>query len=382
MNNLNIVGKDSNKYSIEIKDQKIVKVVKSKELKNTPTDETINFANVLAFPGIINSHDHLEFNLFPKLGNKKYQDYVEWGEDIHQKNSEIIQSVLKIPLDLRIKFGIYKNLLCGITTIIHHGNMFDSFNNEIIDIQTGGAIIHSVQLEKNWKLKLNNPINFEKILIHTGEGNNENSKTEIDELIKWNLLNKKLIGIHAIGMNEKQAKHFNAIIWCPASNFFLYGKTTDINLLKTQTKILFGTDSTTSADWNFWEHLRLAKKLNFFDDFELFNSVTKNSAEVFNLKNTGELKENYFADIIIAKKKIGNIWEAFYSVNPEDIILILKKGKTVLFDEEISKDIKPFASKKFYKFNFKNKTKFTLYDINESIEQAKSYNPEIIIPFL
>ena len=379
LNNLNIVGRNSDKYAIEIKEQMIVKILKGESLNKS--DEIINFENVLAFPGIINSHDHLEFNLFPELGNKKYQDYIEWGEDIHQKDNETIEEVLKIPVDLRIKFGIYKNLLCGITTIIHHGINFNSFKDEVIDIKIGGTVLHSVQLEKKWKLKLNNPLNLKKILIHISEGINEKSKKEVDKLLKWNFLKKNLIGIHAISMDEKQANIFDAVVWCPYSNIFLYGKTANIKTIKNNTKILFGTDSTVSANWNFWEHLKLAKKTNSMDDKELFNSFTKNPAEVFNLKNYGELKEDYFADIIIAKKKSESMWDAFFSINPEDIVLILKRGKIILYDKEILPFIKNINCDTFYKFQFNNKIKFVAEDINASIEKVKCYSNGIKIPF-
>ena len=192
---------------------------------------------------------------------------------------------------------------------------------------------------------------------------------------------KKLIGIHAISVNEKQASDFDAVIWCPYSNIFLYGKTADIKTIKNSTKILFGTDSTVSANWNFWEHLRLAKKINSLNDEELFNSFTKNPAEVFNLKNYGELKEDYFADIIITKKKNEDLWESFFSINPEDIILILKKGKIILFDEEVLPLIKSINRDMFYKFKFKNRTKLFIEDINASVEKVKYYSKEIKIPF-
>jgi cytosine/adenosine deaminase-related metal-dependent hydrolase len=38
------------------------------------------FENALVFPGLINSHDHLDFNLFPRLGNGIYENYLEWGQ--------------------------------------------------------------------------------------------------------------------------------------------------------------------------------------------------------------------------------------------------------------------------------------------------------------
>jgi hypothetical protein len=86
------------------------------------SDETvINFDDAIAFPGLINSHDHLDFNLFPSLGEKLYQNYTEWGKQIHQDYSNEIAAILKIPTSLRERWGIYKNLICGVTTVVNHG---------------------------------------------------------------------------------------------------------------------------------------------------------------------------------------------------------------------------------------------------------------------
>jgi len=46
-----------------------------------PGDIYINCNGYMAFPGLINSHDHLDFNLFPLWGNRKYNNYVN-GEMI------------------------------------------------------------------------------------------------------------------------------------------------------------------------------------------------------------------------------------------------------------------------------------------------------------
>src|SRR5215467_13658381 len=61
---------------------------------------------VIAFPGLINSHDHLDFNLFPALGHRIYSNYTEWGNDIHEQSASIIQEVQKIPLALRTQWGV------------------------------------------------------------------------------------------------------------------------------------------------------------------------------------------------------------------------------------------------------------------------------------
>src|SRR6476659_1696207 len=84
----------------------------------------ITFDNAIAFPGLINSHDHLDFNLFPSLGGKIFNNYTEWGNHIHKHYKEQINAVLKVPFNLRTQWGIYKNLLCGITSVINHGDNF------------------------------------------------------------------------------------------------------------------------------------------------------------------------------------------------------------------------------------------------------------------
>ena len=290
----------------------------------------IYFDNAIAFAGLINSHDHLDFNLFPKLGNCIYKNYVEWGDDIHKQNKDTINAVLKIPQALRTQWGIYKNLLNGITTVFNHGQYL-KIDNTVIDVFQDKNSLHSVRLEKNWKWKLNDPFNKkEPFVIHIGEGTDETSYTEIDELIRWNKLHKKLIGIHGVAMNSKQAAAFEAIIWCPDSNFFLLGETAAINKLKQATKILFGTDSTVSSDWNIWNQLRLARKTKLLTDEELLASLTTVPAKLRGL-NAGILKENANADIVVAEKRSGNTFDAFFDINPETILLIIKNGNIVLF---------------------------------------------------
>lgn len=93
----------------------------SDSLNGFAGDHEIIFANAMALPGLINSHDHLDFNLFPQLGDQIYSNYVEWGETIHLHHKEQINKVLKVPAALRAQWGIYKNLLCGVTTVVDHG---------------------------------------------------------------------------------------------------------------------------------------------------------------------------------------------------------------------------------------------------------------------
>ena len=328
--NLHVLGRDDHQW-IETRGNSIHAIGASENFVAGDDSFKFEFENAIAFPGLVNSHDHLEFNLFPKLGNGKYNDYVEWGEDIHKTNGETIEKITNIPLRTRMRYGIYKNVLNGITTVVHHGN-FAVDDNYPIDVHSNYNYLHSVRLERYWKLKLNLAPNRLPFLIHIGEGTNQESYQEIDELIRLNLFKRRIIGIHGIMMDERQAEHFEAVVWCPASNYFLYGSTSHILKIKRSTSILFGTDSNVSADWNLWDHLRLARSNSQLDDRELFDALTSTAAKVWNLDGNGSLSPGCKADIVIAERKSPDFFNSFYALNPNNILMVIKNGKIILFD--------------------------------------------------
>ncbi|MGH2565390.1 MAG: hypothetical protein ACRDE5_12795, partial [Ginsengibacter sp.] len=180
--NLNIIGKKRTQ-NIRVTDGKITSVAETKEYSNTgkENETQIEFTDAIAFPGLINSHDHLDFNLFSQTGNRIYNNYTEWGKDIHKENKQGIDAVLKVPQHLRTQWGLYKNLLNGVTTVVNHGKKL-KIQNGLITVLQNNYSLHSVQFEKNWKWKLNRIFrNNEPVVIHIGEGTDKASHQEIDE---------------------------------------------------------------------------------------------------------------------------------------------------------------------------------------------------------
>src|ERR1700754_1621870 len=101
---------------------------------NTTDTIQLTFDNAFVFPGLVNWHDHLDFNLFPQLGDRIYNNYTEWGKHIHHNYKDEISAVLKVPLALRTSWGIFKNLLCGVTTVVNHGEHL-TVNNAPITVE-------------------------------------------------------------------------------------------------------------------------------------------------------------------------------------------------------------------------------------------------------
>lgn len=339
---------------------------------------TILFNNAIAFPGLANSHEHLDFNLFPPIANKVYANYREWGKDIHQQNKPAINEVLQIPQNLRTQWGIYKNLLNGFTTVVNHGDQL-AIEKPLIHVKQHYGCLHSVGFEKNWKWKLNRP-GPKKLpfVIHVGEGTDTIACNEIDRLIRWNLFKKPLIGVHGVAMTTEQARSFKALVWCASSNYFLLNRTADIKQLKSATRILFGTDATLTAGWNIWEQIRMARVAGMLSDEELFQSLTHTASSVWNWESSGYLQEGYAADIVVAKNKgMQNSMDSFYALNPEDLLLVVHEGKIRLYDSSLDEQLSDSKMQypSFSRIAINGTVKSVGGDLPSLMQQVKFYHP-------
>ena len=66
---------------------------------------------------------------------------------------QTINAVLKIPKHLRTQWGLYKNLLNGVTTVINHGERLN-ITDALITVLQENYSLHSIQFEKNWRIKI------------------------------------------------------------------------------------------------------------------------------------------------------------------------------------------------------------------------------------
>ncbi|SEP07680.1 amidohydrolase family protein [Mucilaginibacter sp. OK283] len=364
---------------IKIEGEKIDQV--SLSMINADDQLSLYFENSIILPGLINSHDHLDFDLFPQLGNHIYNNYIEWGAHIHQEFKAEIAAVLNIPRHQRILWGIYKNLLCGVTTVVNHGQQVH-VDNALINIFEETHDLHSAALEKFWKLRLNNPLKRKlPVVIHTGEGTDELATREIDELISWNKLGRALVGVHAVAMSKEQAPYFKAIVWCPESNFYLLNKTADIHKLKAFADILFGSDSTLTGNWNMWDHVSMARSIGMLTDEELYQSLNKTAAKTWAI-NTGEIAASRQADLVIAKANHGaGRYDAFFATRPTNIQIVIQKGNIRLFDQELLPVLAgALKGKSFSLIKVGESYKYVEGNIGELMASIQSYLPGVVFP--
>jgi len=357
---------------IVIKGDRIQAIQSLKQDYTENNNDRIQFENAVALPGFINSHDHLEFNLFPLLANRVYNNYTEWARDIQITGKKEIEAVLRIPEEIRIEWGCYKNLLNGFTTVVNHGKKL-KIENSPVHVHQSCTSLHSTTFEKFWKLKLINPLNRTWVVaMHIGEGRDEMATKEIDTVKRWNYLHKKIIAVHGIVMNRMQAAEFDGLVWCPASNLKLIGETAAIQELEKMIPIVFGTDSTLSASWNAWMHFRLALGEPGMNDSILLDMLTHRPAELWDLDGRGILEEKAIADIVITEQKTD-----LFQNNPEDMLMVIQNGRIRLFDESLANQVQLPG---FTKLSINNRVKYVEGDLPVLINKIRSCHPSIDLP--
>jgi len=349
----------------------------SREALEKITGETIlHLEGATLLPGLINSHDHLDFNLFPRLGNRIYSNYKEWGHAIQRENRDKINEILKIPQHLRVSWGVYKNLLNGFTTVVNHGDKLN-IRESLISVLQDTFSLHSPGFEKKWKWKLNNPfLHGKTFVMHLGEGTDAAAIREIDEVRKHNFFKRKIIAIHGVGMTEEQASSFPGLVWCPASNYFLLEKTARVDKLKDKIRIVFGTDSTLTSSWNAWEQFRLAMDSGLMNRDELLNALTVIPAALWNIPDAGLIKENMIADLI-AVKNTGQLFDN----NPEDILLVIQKGVTRVIDNRFTGQLKAGPGDGYSEIILNHSVKRVEGNLQALVSDIKKHFPAAYIPF-
>ncbi|MBN8675680.1 MAG: amidohydrolase family protein [Chitinophagales bacterium] len=339
-------------------------------------EERLELDGALVLPGFINSHDHLDFNLFPQLGNRVYANYTEWGRDIHIVNAGIVAAVQKIPLPLRIQWGLYKNLLNGFTTVVNHGEYLQT-GDELVNVFQDCYSLHSPAFEKKWTLKLNHPLrNRKPFVMHIGEGTDEAAVSEINTVIRSNFFTRRIIAVHGVAMDKEKAASFAAIVWCPASNYFLLGKTAPVDLLQQAAKIVFGTDSTLTSSWYAGEHFKRAIGTGMVKEEELLDMLTVTPARVWGLDDRGRVEEGMRADLLIMENG-----SKFFREIPAGIVIVMNGGEIKVLAENMQQLLQLPGIADFDRIVIKGRTMLVKPGIIKLVKEILSFYPAAIIPF-
>lgn len=288
-----------------------------------------SFQNHFLYPGLINAHDHLEMNLYPKLGTPPYNNYVEWAKDIYKPDQSPLREIEKLNIEDRLLWGGLKNMIAGVTTVIHHNPWHRVLGKRQFPVKVVKITwAHSLALEKKLQTKIPKQ-NNEPFVIHAGEGIDQFAFSEIPTLNDLSLLKKNTVLIHAIALRDQDIETItnnqSSVVWCPASNLFMFNQTAPIHKLKHRIRVALGSDSTLTGSPTLLHEMQLASKTNYAAVNEIYEMVTRIPAQIFNLSNP-QIVPGQPADLFITPVKHEDYFENLINIQPADISLVLVNG--------------------------------------------------------
>ena len=195
-----------------------------------PFDRIVDLGPGELRPGLINAHDHLYRNHFPRLGSPPYPNAYAWAEDLQARCGDTIAPMSVIPRRDALLFGALKNLVAGVTTVIHHDRWQTEFCDNFPVRVAHVRVAHSLRFESDLAaLGCGNGAPPDApFCIHLAEGTDAQSAVEIAEANRLGLFAEPLIPVHPVGVAASGIEVLRRarvpFVWCSSSYFFLCGR--------------------------------------------------------------------------------------------------------------------------------------------------------------
>jgi hypothetical protein len=277
---------------------------------------TVDLDGHTIFPGLINAHDHLELNHYPRSKfRERYDNAHQWGEDMNARlDSEPYKSLRAYPLWDRLFIGGLKNLLCGATTVAHHNpphkelwrkdfpvRVLRNYGwSHSLHFNTDEEVVRSYRATpKNWPW-----------FIHLAEGTDDVAAGEYKRLKALGCVGPNTIIVHGVGMSYEDAidffktikGHMGAgieLVICPSTNIFLLDAMVYLRIPAMVASTMIGSDSRLTSCGDLLDELHFAyENVKIHPRTWVVEGVTHNAKYVLGLSNVGDLKDKYHADLI------------------------------------------------------------------------------------
>lgn len=273
-------------------------------------DRVVDCAGGWLLPGLINAHDHLELDNFPRLKwRDTYANAREWIADFQPrfKVDPALIEPMSAPLNDRLFIGALKNLLSGVTTVAHHNPLHHALRRldyPVRVVQRYGWA-HSLLIDGDTKVTAsfrNTPVN-QPWIIHLAEGTDGEAAQELSHLAALGCLQPNTLIVHGVGLQDDDIRQLidsdSGLIWCPSSNLFMLGRTIDVRTLVAAGRVALGSDSRLSAERDLLDELRVAHTASGLDARVLLGLSTSAAARLLRLRDSGCLCPGAPADLVL-----------------------------------------------------------------------------------
>lgn len=307
-----------------------------------PEDLLVELRGDRVLPGLINAHDHLQLNNFPRV---KYRDnhrnVREWISDIalRRDTDSSLVAANEVPRESRLWQGALKNLLAGVTTVAHHDPFYDALRSARVPVRVlaeyGWA--HSLGVDGDAQVRIshrNTPAHH-PWFIHAGEGVDADARAEFARLEALGCVTPNARFIHGVAFGARECARLGragaGLIWCPASNLYLFGRTANVSALAAQGRVAIGSDSRLSGSTDLLAELQTARNTGLVPDAEIEALVTTISARLLCLPDRGTLRVGALADLVVLPREMP-LWAA----NRADLRCVMLGGAMACGDPALA----------------------------------------------
>jgi cytosine/adenosine deaminase-related metal-dependent hydrolase len=317
-------------------------------------DVVVDLDGAFVLPGLINAHDHLELNHYgPMKRRGRYESASEWIDDLRPflADDPEIRKQTAYPLAARLFIGGLKNILCGVTTVAHHNPRYREIGRWFpVRVVRKYGWAHSFRLEGKpvgargelgavvRDACLSTPAG-EPFIVHAGEGVDSDAAAELPRLEALGCIRDNTVLVHGVAFSAADWTRILArgasLVWCPASNMFLFGKTVPIRAFldaspDASAHLCLGSDSRLTGANDLLGELRAARCATAVTPCELLHAVTTAPAGMLKLADAGRIAVGGAADLMVLPPLGGSAADALLAATRREIALVTIAGRPVV----------------------------------------------------
>jgi cytosine/adenosine deaminase-related metal-dependent hydrolase len=176
--------------------------------------------------------------------------------------------------------------------------------------------------------------------MHLAEGTDDLAQQELALLDDLGCLGANTVLVHGVGVTERDQERIiaagAAVIWCPASNMGMLGRTLMPRRLAAAGRLALGTDSRLTGSRDMLNELRVARRHSDLAPAELLRFATADAARILGLTGVGTLAAGACADLLILPDSGGDPYAALLSAHRSDIRAVVLGGIPVVADPDFA----------------------------------------------
>lgn len=336
--------------------------------------------NGIIFPGLIDAHNHVQFDAFDETdwtpgADDRITNHYQWAEKKRYRAlveaKQFLSGASKgsragIGCELA-KFGELKGLIAGTTAIVGQAVPEDQKCHaslaRTIDQRSSGlpadkietADIFPKRPEGDRVCANQSSGRTDAYLVRIGDGTDDIARKEFRRLFdatsnRGCLFSPRTTIVNGAALQDpdlaEMVVHGMSLVWLPRSNVSLYGHGTDLSrtanipaAIEKGITVALGTDWSLSGSQNLLDELRFADRVDntqwgdVLSPKMLVQMVTRNAARALGLQAVlGELSSGHKADFLVIAGDRARPYDALLAAAPKDIRLVSVGGRVVYGD--------------------------------------------------